>query len=141
MTKRAPGLPQFVTRQEAAIQLRLGVRQIDRLVRAGELKKVKLGSSRSGIPLDDLARYLEEKQTDGQRSYGSSCNLLRVELLEPHAEAGRIIDEHLATTLPGCIVTSRGKFVNVICHWSLGYTEDRIRTELKRLEATAVLLA
>jgi hypothetical protein len=123
------------------LQLRLGVRQIDRLVRAGELKKVKLGGSRSGIPLDDLARYLHGKQTDGQPSYGSRCNLLRVELLEPHPDAGRIIDEHLAARLPGCFVTSHGKFVNVFCHWSLSYTEDDVRSELKRLEATAFLLA
>jgi hypothetical protein len=91
-----------------------------------------------GLHLSLIARTLV-KATVGLAH--DTEHLLRVELLEPHPEAGRIIDEHLVTTLPGCIVTSRGKFINVICHWSLGYTEDRIRTELKRLEATAVLLA
>jgi hypothetical protein len=40
----------------------LSLRQLDRLVKEGKLKKVKLSDSRSGIPSEDLERYLREQQ-------------------------------------------------------------------------------
>ncbi len=52
-------LPEHVTRAEAAAVLRLSPRQVDRLARAGALKKTKLGASRSGFARDELDRYLQ----------------------------------------------------------------------------------
>src|SRR5262245_60089291 len=52
----------FLTRHEVADELRLSLRQLDRLVKEGKLKKVKLSDSRSGIPSEDLERYLREQQ-------------------------------------------------------------------------------
>jgi hypothetical protein len=49
----------FLTREEAADEIRLSVRQLDRLVAEGKLKKVKLSASRAGIPRKDLDRYIQ----------------------------------------------------------------------------------
>jgi predicted site-specific integrase-resolvase len=61
MSTKLNGLPQHVTRQQAADALLIGLRQLDRLVRDGKMKKVKLSKRRSAIPLDDLTRYLREQ--------------------------------------------------------------------------------
>jgi hypothetical protein len=55
MSKQLKDRTSFLTRQQAADMLLLSPHQ-DRLVKAGELKKVKLSASRSGIPRSHLER-------------------------------------------------------------------------------------
>ena len=78
-------LPEHVTRTEAAAVLRLSPRQVDRLARAGALKKTKLGASRSGFARDELDRYLQElnygdKALGGAGGYASRLSLLVVDI-------------------------------------------------------------
>lgn len=128
-------LPEYVTRAEAAETLRLSPRQIDRLARAGALKKVKLSASRSGFEREEFERYLQElnasKRTNiAAEGYSSKFSLLVVDI---PADIGHDInqlaenlDALLCRRLPGCWIKVESRQIYVMCNAGLGYTAEQI---------------
>lgn len=51
----APLPPKFLTREQYAAELQVDVRTVDRLIRAGEIRKVNVGRS-VRIPFEELER-------------------------------------------------------------------------------------
>jgi len=135
MSKRND-LPQYLTRQEVAKVLRLGTRQVDRLVRQGELHKTKLSASRSGIPRDDLERYLAQRQGN-ENFYGSPCTVRVLYLPRSDRELGHAvgaaIDTALAKVLPGCMVTVNGKRVAIMVPASAGHSPEDVEREIQKI--------
>jgi hypothetical protein len=131
MSKKPNGIPEHLTRQEAADALRIELRSLDRLTKNGKLKKVKLTPGRSGIPKDDFERYLAEvrgEQPGEPIYYSSVCNtfVAHLPIRGPKVgyAIGAVIERHLSMTLPGCTVTVRGKRAIIIAPQSTGYTRD-----------------
>ena len=128
-------LPEHVTRTEAAAVLRLSPRQVDRLARAGALKKTKLGASRSGFARDELDRYLQElnygdKALGGAGGYASRLSLLVVDIPTdtPHDinQLAERLDALLCLRMPGCWVKVRGRQFYIMWNEALGYTPEQI---------------
>jgi hypothetical protein len=65
-------LPQYLTRQEVAKVLRLS-RQVNRRVAQGELKKIKLSASRSGIARSEIDKYLWQRNDNRPTTVPSYC--------------------------------------------------------------------
>jgi predicted DNA-binding transcriptional regulator AlpA len=120
-------LPEILTREETAATLRLSPRQIDRLARAGKLRKRKLGARRSGFLREDVEAHIRRAT-----EYVSPFGIVRIDL------AGRVdqndvaqrIDALLVKECPGCLVRVRRSYVDVIWHAALGYTPGQIRRSL-----------
>ena len=128
-------LPEHVTRAEAAAVLRLSPRQVDRLARAGALKKTKLGASRSGFARDELDRYLQvlnydDKALGGAGGYASRLSLLVVDIPTdvPHDinQLAERLDALLCRRMPGCWVKVRGRQFYIMWNEALGYTPDAV---------------
>lgn len=55
-----PNVPQLLTRKEAAEVLRISVRMLDKMVRAGSLRVVRPGGSRRVlVPADEIASIVK----------------------------------------------------------------------------------
>jgi excisionase family DNA binding protein len=126
----------FLTKPEAADELRLSQRQIDRLIAAKHLTKIKLGA-KSLIVRDSLEEYIRDRQYPDRPHYSS---LLHVRIYYLPREdpqlaqaAGRAIDEHLTKTLPGCWVTVNGARVCVYVPSSTGHAIETVERELLKL--------
>ena len=133
MDNKAP-LPQHVTRAEAAEVLRISSRQVDRLAKAGKLRKRRLSGSRRGFLREDLDHYLSEL-SDGT-GYASPFGCLK---LEPPVSCdlntlAKRVDAVLIAHLPGCLVVARRGSVDVIWNAALGYTPAKVFEELRTLE-------
>ena len=141
MSRHMRKSPDFVSRAEAGERLMLSTRQIDRLIKAGELAKVKVSANRSGIPRGNLEAYIASRAGDvgvpaGVPVARRTHHMLQIELEEPVASAIDVIDEFLGQRFPGCLVTDGGggRMISVIWAWSLDYSADKIK---RALEAAA----
>ena len=121
-------LPEYVTRAEAAAVLRLSPRQVDRLAKAGTLKKTKLSASRSGFDREDFERYLQSLRDGG--GYVSKIAVLVVEIpIDVPHDINRLaerLDAILCQRRPGCLVKMDGRKIHIAWNAALGYAPEQI---------------
>ncbi len=125
MSKR---LPEHVTRDEVAKVLRQSLRQVDRLVKAGALKKKKLSAARSGFDREDFNRYL--KTVGATVGYMSLLAILTLEFPTDSPfdinKAAEGLGEVLSEKLPGCPIKVRGEKIEISWNAALGYMAKQV---------------
>lgn len=168
MARKTQQSPDFATREEASIRLNLTTRQIDRLCKAGTLRKVKTSPARSAIPRAELDRYIAERTagvpvprpvpqsvpqptsriTQPVISFGTTslalatlCFGLRINLPENYnIECAEIVSDYIADKFPGILVWSSGSTMDLMWPAVLGYQLEAVKARITGLEATAALM-
>jgi hypothetical protein len=143
MTKNN-GLPEFITREEAAAVQRLGRRQLDRLARAGKFKKIRTGGMRTVIQREE-ERYLAEARGDERPvkrmtlvSHPQACTIqlpTDVEQKLVYAVAV-LLTRHLTKILPGCAIGADEKEINIMVLQESGYKAEDVIREWDELQKT-----
>ena len=129
-------LDRYVTRSEAAKTLRLSLRQVDRLIKAGDLERVKLSERRTGIPNASLDRYLKSREALSATNqppevHGTRCCCYVLKLdqaLDVHRFTA--LEQVLGVQFPGVLVFPHGKEVHIIWAWSLALTPEDVERRL-----------
>lgn len=121
-------LPEHVTRAEVAKVLRLSLRQVDRLAKAGALKKKKLSAARSGFDREDFNQYL--KSAGRGDDYTSLLATLSLEFPVDSPfninQAAEWLDGVLSEKLPGCLIKVRHEKIEISWNAQLGYAPEDI---------------